>query len=234
MPRTNRVTPGGMVFPVLNRGVGRMRLFDSDADYLAFENILEETFVVQPMRLLSYCLMPNHWHFVLWPKEDGDLAAFMQRLTVTHVTRWQRHKKRVGYGHVYQGRFKSFPVSSDEYFFQVVRYVERNALRAGLIRQAERWRWSSLWRRESGTASSNRSWPSGRCRRPHAGLNSSMKFKPRASSRRCGAASTAGNRSVPNRGSSAASESWGWNRRFARADAPEREIRQSTRPLMDL
>ena len=76
----------------------------------------------------------------------------MQRLTVTHVTRWQRHKKRVGYGHVYQGRFKSFPVSSDEYFFQVVRYVERNALRAGLVRQAERWRWSSLWRRESGTA----------------------------------------------------------------------------------
>src|SRR5579872_1230003 len=76
MPRTNRVTPGGMVFHVLNRGVGRMRLFDSDADYLAFENILEETLVVQPMRLLSYCLMLNHWHFVLWPKEDGDLAAF--------------------------------------------------------------------------------------------------------------------------------------------------------------
>src|SRR5579872_294041 len=93
MPRTNRVTPGGMVFHVLNRGVGRMRLFDSDADYLAFENILEETLVVQPMRLLSYCLMPNHWHFVLWPKEDGDLAAFMQRLTVTHVTRWQSGTK---------------------------------------------------------------------------------------------------------------------------------------------
>ena len=151
MPRTNRVTPGGMVFHVLNRGVGRMRLFDSDGDYLAFENVLEETLAVQPMRVLSYCLMPNHWHFVLWPKEDGDLAAFMQRLTVTHVTRWQRHKKRVGSGHVYQGRFKSFPVSSDEYFFQVVRYAERNALRAGLVRQAQQWRWSSLWRRESGT-----------------------------------------------------------------------------------
>jgi len=141
-----------MVFHVLNRGVGRMRLFHSDADYLAFENILEETRAVQPMRLLAYCLMPNHWHLVLWPKEDKDLPAFMQRLTVTHVTRWQRHKKQVGHGHVYQGRFKSFPVSSDDYFYQVVRYVERNALRANLVKRAEKWRWSSLWRRDTGTA----------------------------------------------------------------------------------
>jgi putative transposase len=136
---------------VLNRGVGRMRLFSSDGDYLAFENILEETLAVQPMRVCAYCLMPNHWHLVLWPKNDGDLPAFMQRLTVTHVTRWQRHKKQVGHGHVYQGRFKSFPVASDEYFYQVVRYVERNALRAGLSQRADHWRWSSLWRRESGS-----------------------------------------------------------------------------------
>jgi len=95
--------------------------------------------------------MPNHWQLVMRPKDDGDLPAFMQRLTVTHVTRWQRHKKQVGHGHVYQGRFKSFPVSSDEYFYQVVRYVEANALRAGLRQRAEQWRWSSLWRRESGS-----------------------------------------------------------------------------------
>ena len=158
----NRVTPGGIVFHVLNRGVGRMRLFHSDGDYLAFENILEETLAVQPMRVCAYCLMPNHWHLVVWPKHDGDLAAFMQRLTVTHVTRWQRHKKQVGYGHVYQGRFKSFPVSSDDYFYQVVRYVERNALRAGLSKRAEQWRWSSLWRRESGSTEQQKllsEWP---------------------------------------------------------------------------
>ena len=147
----NRVAPGGMVFHVLNRGVGRMRLFHSDGDCVAFENILEETLAVQPMRVCAYCLMPNHWHLVLWPKRDGDLAAFMQRLTVTHVTRWQRHRKQVGYGHVYQGRFKSFPISSDEYFYQVVRYAERNALRAGLCRRAEQWRWSSLWHRHHHT-----------------------------------------------------------------------------------
>ena len=69
---------------------------------------------------------------------------------MTHVRNWQEHRRRVGYGHVYQGRYKSFPVESDEYFYQVVRYVERNALRAGLARAAEVWRWGSLWRRECG------------------------------------------------------------------------------------
>jgi len=151
-----------MLFHVLNRGVGRMRLFFKDADYQAFEDILEEVLAVQAMRICSYCLMPNHWHLVLWPEHDGDLAAFMQRLTVTHVTRWQRHRKQVGFGHVYQGRFKSFPISTDDHFYQVVRYVERNPLRAALVERAQAWRWSSLWRRESGTVEQRRllsKWP---------------------------------------------------------------------------
>src|SRR2546422_3599558 len=151
MPRMHRVTPGGMVFHVINRGVGRMRLFQRDADYAAFEAILQETLESRPMRICAYCVMPNHWHLVLWPKRNGDLAAFMQRLTITHVTRWQKHRGQVGYGHLYQGRYKCFAVESDEYFYQVVRYVERNALRADLVHQADQWRWSSLWRRLHGT-----------------------------------------------------------------------------------
>ncbi len=94
--------------------------------------------------------MPNHWHFVLWPEQDGDLGAFMQRLTVTHVTRWQKYNNQVGYGHVYQGRYKSFMVDTDDYFYQVVRYVERNALRADLVDRAEQWNWGSLWIRAYG------------------------------------------------------------------------------------
>ena len=74
---------------------------------------------------------------VLWPEHDGDWA-FMQKLTVTHVRNWQEHRHRVGYGHVYQGRYKSFPVETDDYFYQVVRYVERNALRVGLAEGAEK------------------------------------------------------------------------------------------------
>ena len=152
MPRTARKAPGGMVFHVLNRGVGRMRLFSSDADYAAFESILSDTLLQRPTRLLGYCLLPNHWHMVFWPQQEGELSDFMQRLTTTHVTNWQLFHDRAGQGHVYQGRFKSFPVETDEHFYQVMRYVERNALRAGLAATAEAWRWGSLWRRTCGSA----------------------------------------------------------------------------------
>jgi len=136
-----------MVFHALNRGVGRTRIFCRERDYEAFEETVEETLRLYPMRILAYCLMPNHWHFVLWPENDGELSAFLQRLTNTHTQRWQRAKRKVGHGHLYQGRFKSFPVETDEHFYTVVRYVERNALRANLVERTEAWRWGSLWRR---------------------------------------------------------------------------------------
>ena len=151
MPRTARNAPGGLVCHVLNRGVGRRQLFFCDDDYLAFERVIVETLEKRDMRILSYCLMPNHWHFVLWPEADGDLGRFMQRLTITHVTRWQKNYNMVGYGHMYQGRFKSFPVDSDDYFYQVMRYTERNALRANLVSRAEEWQWGSLWIRPYGS-----------------------------------------------------------------------------------
>jgi putative transposase len=148
MPRTARRAPGGIVYHIINRGVGRTRLFRKPGDYLAFEEVIADTLRLKPIRLCAYCLMPNHWHLILWPQRDGQLAAFMQRLTITHVRRWQEHRGVVGSGHLYQGRYKSFPVQSDPHYLTLCRYVERNALRAGLVRRAENWRWSSLWRRE--------------------------------------------------------------------------------------
>ena len=152
MPRSARIAPGGVVFHVLNRGVGRRRVFEDAGDFDAFERILTETVESYRMRLCAYCLMPNHWHLVLWPWEDGDLGRFMQRLTITHVRRWQPHHAEDGWGHLYQGRYKSFPVQDDGHFLTVCRYVERNPLRARLVERAEHWKWSSLWRRERGDA----------------------------------------------------------------------------------
>jgi putative transposase len=103
------------------------------------------------VRLLAYCLMPNHWHLLPWPRRDSELAAFMQRLTTTHVRRWHRHRHSDGRGHLYQGTYKSFPVQEDAHFLTVARYVERNALRANLAERAEAWQWASLWRREHGS-----------------------------------------------------------------------------------
>jgi putative transposase len=133
-----------MVFHVLNRANGRRTIFESDADYRAFEKVIRRTTEFIPMRILSYCVMPNHWHFVLWPFADGDLAAFVHRLTTTHVRRRHLHRHTVGHGHLYQGTFKSFPVQGDEHLLTVCRYVERNALRAGLVQRAEDWEWGSL------------------------------------------------------------------------------------------
>jgi putative transposase len=152
MPRTARIAPGGMIFHCLNRGNDRRQVFDDDGDFAAFERVMDATLQLVPVRLLGYCLMPNHWHLLLWPRNDGELGAFMQRLTTTHVRRWHRHRHSDGRGHLYQGAYKSFPVQDDVHFLAVARYVERNALRAGLAAEAQGWQWSSLWRREMGSA----------------------------------------------------------------------------------
>ena len=136
MPRTAGVAPGGMVFHVLNRGVARMQLFEKATDYQAFEQVLRDTLDQSPMRICAYAVMPNHWHLLLWPECDGELTAFMQRLTITHVRRWQEHRGYAGLGHVYQGRYKSFPVESDEHFWVVARYV--GATRCAPISSCER------------------------------------------------------------------------------------------------
>ena len=108
MPRQGRRTPGGLVYHVLNRAVGRMRLFESRQDYAAFEEIIRETLKDFPMRICAFCIMPNHWHFVLWPEGDEDVSRFMQRLTVTHAMRWLKNRRSIGTGHVYQGRSSHF------------------------------------------------------------------------------------------------------------------------------
>jgi putative transposase len=145
------MAPGGMVYHVLNRSAGKSTFLSRDKDYLAFENLIIEAHALHPVRIFSYCLMATHWHFAVLPEEDGDLTAFFRWLTHTHAMRWRVSHNTVGYGHLYQGRFKSFPVQQDDHFLNLCRYVERNALTAGIVRRAEEWRWGSLWAREHGT-----------------------------------------------------------------------------------
>jgi putative transposase len=152
MPRRPRIATGGYVYHALNRAVGRSTIFEKVDDYAAFEAVLEEAREQVDMRLLAFCVMPNHWHLVLWPREDGDLSDYMGWLTNTHTRRWHLAHGTVGTGPLYQGRFKSFPIQEDEHFFTVCRYVERNALRANLVTSAEQWRWSSLWHRVNRSA----------------------------------------------------------------------------------
>lgn len=150
MARILRNAVGDMIYHVLNRANGREQIFKKESDYQDFVKILVEAKEKYPMRILSFCLMPNHWHFILYPERDDDMPKFMRWITHTHTQRYHVKNNTVGYGHIYQGRYKSFPIEKENHFIQVCRYVERNPLRAGLVSRAEDWRWSSLWLREKG------------------------------------------------------------------------------------
>jgi putative transposase len=152
MGRMRRKVAGGVVYHALNRGNGRARIFHKPGDYDAFVRLLRDGQRIVPIRLLGFCLMPNHWHLVLWPFEDGDLSRYIRWVSNTHVKRYREHYQDRGAGHLYQGRFKSFPVQDDYHLLTVLRYVEANPLRAGLARQAAAWRWSSFTARERNEA----------------------------------------------------------------------------------
>ncbi len=136
----------------MNRGARRAILFEDGPAYRAFLRCLTEALDKVPVRLLSYCVMPNHFHLVAQPLIDGQLSAFMKSLLGTHSQRWHAFRNSAGMGAVYQGRFKAFPIQSDHHFYAVCRYVERNPLRAHLVGRAEDWPWSSLSARCSGSS----------------------------------------------------------------------------------
>lgn len=142
MPRTARASVGGVCYHVLNRGNAQARVFHKDGDYQAFVGLIADACERLPMRVLAYCLMPSHFHLVLWPRRDGELSRWMQWLMTSHVRRYHSHYGSSG--HVWQGRFKAFPIQQDEHLLTVLRYVERNALRANLVERAQDWPWSSL------------------------------------------------------------------------------------------
>jgi putative transposase len=131
-----------MCYHVLNRGNARQQVFHKPDDYAAFVKLLVQAQERFSMRLLAWWLLPNHFHLVLWPREDGELSRFMQWLLTAHVRRYHRHYGSSG--HVWQGRFKAFPIQQDEHLTTVLRYVERNPLRARLVARADQWPWSSL------------------------------------------------------------------------------------------
>jgi REP-associated tyrosine transposase len=186
MPRTARAVEAGLIYHVLNRGNGRMRLFHKEQDYAAFERVLQEGMERYPVDLLTYCVMPNHWHLVVRPRTADALGRWMGWVGVTHVRRHHEHYRRRGGGHLYQGRYKSFPVAEDEHLLTLCRYVEANPLRARLVERAEQWRWSGLWRRVHRRRELTLSvWPTGRPRGWIEHVNAGLSREPLDAVREC-------------------------------------------------
>lgn len=145
MPRTARAAVAGICYHVINRGNDHARVFNAPLDYCEFTRLMRAAQIRVPIDLLAACLMPNHFHFVIRPLAGGDLGRWLHWLLTTHASRSRERSQSSG--HIWQGRFKAFPIEQDTHLLTVMRYVERNALRANLVRRAEAWGWGSLnWR----------------------------------------------------------------------------------------
>jgi putative transposase len=147
MPRPLRFLPAGSVHHVINRGNDKQTLFENTRDFEDFLGLLAWAKRRTKIRITSYCLMRNHWHFVLWPSEAGQIETFQHLVTTTHAIRRRRMTCTVGYGHVYQRRYHAAAIWGEQQYLSVVRYVEANPLRAHIVSAAEKWRWSSLCER---------------------------------------------------------------------------------------
>ncbi len=142
MPRIPRGQLAGHAYHVLNRGNGGAVVFHKDSDYASFLDLLQMAKTKFPVRVFGFCLMPNHFHLVVQPATERALSPFMQWWMTSHVRRYHRHYRSSG--HIWQGRFKSFPIQQDDHLLTVLRYVVRNPVRAQLVTSARQWPWSSL------------------------------------------------------------------------------------------
>jgi putative transposase len=147
MARHRRVTYGGVLYHVCNRGSRKGAIFTAPEEYSAFERVLAYGRERRNMRIVSYCLMVNHWHLLLWPECDGDLSRFLHWVTGTHANRWRRDTSTQGQGAVYQSRFRACGIVDLVHFLRVCRYIERNPVEAKMVRRAEEWPWSSAAQR---------------------------------------------------------------------------------------
>jgi putative transposase len=145
MPRPPRFIFAGQYYHVLNRANRRAVVFHEPVDYASFIKLIARSQERMKLPINAACLMPNHVHLVVRPDDNTTLARWMQWLFTTHARHY--HEKYGTSGHVWQGRYKHCPVQNDHYLLTLLRYVERNALRAKLVERAEDWRWGSLcWR----------------------------------------------------------------------------------------
>lgn len=149
MSRTARAVRADVCYHVFSRGNARQTVFHDADDFAVFTGLLRRACQLCPMRVLAWCLMPNHFHFILRPHLDGDLSTWMQWLLTSHVHYHRRRYATVG--RIWQGRFKAFPIQQDEHLLTVVRYVERNPVRAELAADAASWPWSSAGARRPET-----------------------------------------------------------------------------------
>jgi len=134
----------------MNRSAKQLALFDSPFEYEMFLQVLAEADRTCPIRLLEYCVMPNHWHLLVWPERDDQLSRYMRWITGVHGQRWRKARGQSGRGAVYQGRYRWVGVQDGQHFDIARQYIRQNPVRAGLVASLDDWPWSSASRTSVG------------------------------------------------------------------------------------
>ena len=140
MSRPLRIEYPGACYHIMNRGRRSESIFLDETDYLLFIDLLIEISEMWNLQITAYCLMPDHYHLLV-QTPDGNLSRCMRHLNSLYT---QRYNRRHGYdGPLFRGRYKSILVSNDSYMLQLVRYIHRNPLRAGIVSEMQKYPWSS-------------------------------------------------------------------------------------------
>ncbi len=146
MGRTPRPDGAGLTHHVMTRGNNRQPIFDGDLDRRSFLALVEETRERRDWRIHAWCLMTNHVHLLI-TTDRPTLSDGLRDILGTYARRHNHFHERTG--HLFSGRFRSVPVTSDEQFLTVVRYVNRNPVGAGMVDRPEHYPWSGYGSRGS-------------------------------------------------------------------------------------
>lgn len=140
MPRTARIVVPNLPYHITQRGNYRQDVFEDDEDRVSYLSWINDYSKKYKLSIVAYCLMDNHVHFIVIPRDDFSLAKVF---SISHMRYSQYfNKKKKASGHLWQGRFYSC-VMDDDYLVTSLRYVERNPVRAGIVRKPWQWKWSS-------------------------------------------------------------------------------------------
>ncbi len=140
MPRRKRNLQPGRYYHLYNRGNNHQAIFFERENYLYFLKQFRRHLAEQTVHTIAYCLMPNHYHFLIYLRNDS-LSAAMHKFSLSYTNAINRRYRRCG--SLFQGRYQTIHVDGNDYLLNLTRYIHLNPVKAGLVKHPEDWEFSS-------------------------------------------------------------------------------------------
>lgn len=141
MPRIKRQVLDNGIYHILNRGHNKDSIFEEAGDFNKFKEVIRRYKENYSFELYHYCVMPNHFHLLIRISKAGDLPVLMKGMCQSYANHYKKTHNHVGY--LFQNRYKSIPIGSDSYLLECARYIERNPVRANIVKDPSDYPWSS-------------------------------------------------------------------------------------------